>query len=366
MAIISIFIPIYRESRILGRVLGRLANQDVDKEIFVVIDEPSRNTLRIVREFRGKASFIINRGRVGKVNALNEAVKRSRGQILLFLDGDVEIPRDRDFLRRIIDEMEDTDILDLRKEIVGSSFLSRMMYYEYIGLNIYSWLTLKLIGKSPAINGAAFAIRRDVFNSLNGFRRVISEDLDLATRAFLGNYRFKYAGGVKVYNHAYLSWKDWIQQRKRWAIGAILWFKEWYRDLLRICIKHPRILAPTLLILLPPLVASTSFLVPDQLTYEVLATLLLLFMARFNYTLPALLLIIPGIRFINEVSALLLSLLATSLLYLTLSRKLKFKFRVYEFIIYSLLYMPLYLAIIAIYLAQTLILKREFKLDWKV
>lgn len=71
------------------------------------------------------------------------------GEILLFLDGDVEIPEDPCFLRKIVNEMRGTDILDLKKEIVRSSFLSRIMYYEYTMINIYSWLTSKLTGKNP-------------------------------------------------------------------------------------------------------------------------------------------------------------------------------------------------------------------------
>lgn len=80
---ISIFIPIYMGSRILSKVLGRLTNQDIDKEIFVVIDRPSENFLRIIKEFKDKVCFIINRERIGKVNALNEAVRRSRGNTSL-------------------------------------------------------------------------------------------------------------------------------------------------------------------------------------------------------------------------------------------------------------------------------------------
>ncbi len=363
--LISILIPIYRGSKILGKVLRRLVNQDVDKEIFVIIDKPSKNSLRIIRELDGKVYFIVNMERIGKVNALNEAVKRSRGEILLFLDGDVEIPEDPYFLRRIIDEMKNVDILDLRKEIVKNSFLSRMMYYEYVMMNIYSWLASKLAGKTPAINGAAFAIRRDVFSSLNGFRRVISEDLDIATRAFLRNHRFKYAEEVKVYNHVYLNWKLWIRQRKRWAIGGVLWFRKWGIDLAKTCLKYPRLLLPLIILILPTFIAPIGLLVPNQLIHELLITIILFFITKYNNIFPTLLLMVP-IKFINESSTLLLSLSSTLLLYFILSKKLGFKFKVYEFIIYSLLYLPVYIVILILCFIQIFILKKRIRLNWKV
>jgi len=366
MVLISIFIPIYRDSRILNRVLRRLVNQDVCSEIFVVIDKPSKRSLRIVEEFKGKVSFILNRERMGKVNALNKAVKRSKGQILLFLDGDVEIPDDPYFLKKIVDEMMDADFLDIKKEIVGNSFLSRMVYYEYIGLNIYSWLAFKLTGKTPVINGAAFAVRRDVFESLNGFRKVISEDLDIATRAFLKGYRFKYAKEVKVYNHVYLDLRSWIKQRRRWATGALLWIREWCKDLVRTYIKYPKLIIPILILILPVFIAFISLLTPNQLIHELFMAALLLLITKFNSTSSILLLIIPNIKFTSEISTLLLGLLSTSLLHFTLSRRLKLKFKIHEFIIYNLLYVPAYILILAVCFIQIFILKRKPKLDWKV
>ena len=112
-----------------------------------------------------------------------------------------------------------------------------MTYYEYVGFNIGSWFVSKFVGKCPAVNASAFAIKREVFASLKGFRRVVSEDLDIAVRAFIENYKFKYTKRVNVYNSVHSNWKNWLTQRKRWSIGCALWFKEWYRELLKICSK---------------------------------------------------------------------------------------------------------------------------------
>ena len=83
---ISIFIPVYRESRLLPKILKTLLNQKVEKEIFVIIDEPTKNSMKVYQKFGKKVNFILHEKRVGKVNALNKAVKLSSGKILLFLD----------------------------------------------------------------------------------------------------------------------------------------------------------------------------------------------------------------------------------------------------------------------------------------
>ena len=103
MVEISVFIPVYRESKLTFSLLERLIHQKVNKEIYVVVDEPTRKFLDALKKFEGSVRFIINGKRVGKAEALNRAVESSSGEILLFLDSDVELPDNPDFLKKIIE-----------------------------------------------------------------------------------------------------------------------------------------------------------------------------------------------------------------------------------------------------------------------
>lgn len=79
---ISVFIPVYEHSDLLEELLESLANDSYrNREIFVTIDRPSEETLKVVERFRGKINFILSDRRRGKVEALNEAVKLSSGKI---------------------------------------------------------------------------------------------------------------------------------------------------------------------------------------------------------------------------------------------------------------------------------------------
>jgi cellulose synthase/poly-beta-1,6-N-acetylglucosamine synthase-like glycosyltransferase len=115
---ISIFIPIFRESTQLEGMLDVLCSQNVSKEIFVTVDEPSDSfKQRLAKINRENVTVIVNKERTGKANACNETVKLSSGGILLFLDADVSLPADPDYLRKIVMEMQKTDILDIKKEV---------------------------------------------------------------------------------------------------------------------------------------------------------------------------------------------------------------------------------------------------------
>ena len=184
---ISIFVPIFKESTELEGLLDILCPQNVSKEIFVTVDEPTDEFAQKIKQLqRDNVTFIINKERVGKANALNSTVQLSSGKVLLFLDADVGLPNDPDYLRKIVMDMEHTDILDIKKRVTkDKSFLSKMAYYEYLTFNMSAWLSSKFMHKCPAVNGAAFAIRREMFEKVHGFRKVVAEDIDIATRAFL-------------------------------------------------------------------------------------------------------------------------------------------------------------------------------------
>jgi len=363
---VSVFIPVYKESEHLPILLKELISQKTSKEIFVVIDEPTKESLRVSKNFKNKVEFIINKKRIGKSNALNKTVEMSSGNILLFLDDDVELSDNTNFLKKIIDEMKDADILDIKKRVVKDSFLSKMTYYEYVGFNAGSWMISKYLKKCPGVNGSAFAIRRKAFESLGGFRRVVSEDLDISTRAFLKEYRFKYTKKIEVYNHVHSSWREWISQRKRWSFGTALWFKDWYKELIKSGIKQPQIFIPAIFSLFPSLLLLIlSFLTSDLFIYKTFSIFSLILSIKFGFILPILMLTTFGVNIIRSLFVTILSFSIFSVLFFSLSKKLGFNFKIHEFFFYYFFYSMLCLLVLSVELIQVFVSKKKLSIDWK-
>ena len=89
---ISVFIPVYRESNQVLGVLKELLSQNVSKEIFVTVDEPTQEFSQEISSVQDEQiKFFVNKERTGKANALNEAVKLASGKVFLFLDSDVQV-----------------------------------------------------------------------------------------------------------------------------------------------------------------------------------------------------------------------------------------------------------------------------------
>jgi len=365
---ISIFIPVYKESNQLASMLNKLSSQNVAKEIFVAVDEPTRDFSEKIKQLENdNIKFIVNKERVGKANALNSAAKLSSGKVLLFLDSDVEISDDSDFLRKIIMEMQLVDVLDIKKEVAkGKSFLSKMAYYEYFTFNINTWLSSRYMHKCPAVNGAAFAINREMFEKIGGFHQAVAEDIDIATRAFLVDSSFAYTTDAEVKNVVYSEWGKWFRQRRRWAIGQALWMEHWYRDLAKKFIK-PQVFLPGLFFLYPSVaILFLSVLVPNFWMYNSLLVFSLFLSVRFNILLPVFLVSLATANLLKILIIALSSFGLTATVFYGFSRKLGFtEMKLHELFVYYFFYSNIWLAIIIFGHIQVFAFGKKVAPDWR-
>jgi cellulose synthase/poly-beta-1,6-N-acetylglucosamine synthase-like glycosyltransferase len=287
--------------------------------------------------------------------------------VLLFLDSDVGIPTDPDYLRKIVMEMQHADVLDIKKKVTkDKSFLSKMAYYEYLTFNISSWLASRYMHKCPAVNGAAFAIKRDIFEKVHGFRKVVAEDIDIATRAFLEDSSFAYSHDVEVENDVHSNWQKWFTQRRRWAIGQALWLKDWYKPLAKKFIKKPQIVLPSLFFLYPSVaVFLLSAFIPSLWMYNSLLVFSLFLSVKFNIALPIFLLSLATADLLKILLISMSGFALTAAVFYGFSRKLGFKIKIHELFVYYFFYSSIWMIIIVIGHIQVLVLGKKAAPGWR-
>ncbi|MEM2280819.1 MAG: glycosyltransferase family 2 protein, partial [Candidatus Bathyarchaeia archaeon] len=281
-------------------------------------------------------------------------------------DADVVISDCARFLRIVREAMAEADIVDLRKEIILDSFISRMVSYEYVGSNFASYLFSKLVGKCLAIGGTAFAIKRETFEEVGGFSRVVSEDLDLAVKTLLRNKRFKYEDRVEVYTRAPSSWRGWLSQRKRWGIGTGLWIREHRRRLVRYIAKYPHVAFPCAVMIFPtviPLLLSYAFLALLKMQLQNLIPAVLA--TQLSLQLPD---IVPS-SFLSIIftglTNFFLGFIAFSIVFYAVSKRFGFRFNIAEFMIYYFVYQPIAVMVLFVGILRAFI-SQNHELDWKV
>ena len=242
-------------------------------------------------------------------------------------------------IEKVVEEIKEVDILDIKKHVIKDSPIAKMIYYEFIGTNIGSYVSYNFTKRCPSINGCAFAIKRKIFIKVNGFRNVIYEDMDIAMRVFIKDAKFKYTSKIEVYNHTHKDIRKWFIQKKRWNFNKIMWLKESYHYLFTKDLKKRIIYIPTTLLLFPPVLFIILLLIQNPI-------------------------LLP----IRILSSYLLSLIIFLCIYYLFSKKLNFEFKFTEFLIYFSIYSFLNFGhFLTITIFGLLIKKnKNFINDWKI
>jgi len=366
---ISILIPVYKNPKFVKDMITKLLNNSYpNKEIIVVIDGETNDDIeKAIADFRKKIKIIYNNDHLGKSESLNKAVLycNKNTDYFLFLDNDIVLSEKTDFISKLIKDLETHDIAEIPKEGLVTSFASKIMFYEFLTFAMATYVISKFNRRCPAMNGAAFAISKKLFNELKGFRNVINEDMDLAARAFKKNAKFSYNRHLKIKVDVQHNIKDWFIQRKRWALDNVLWLKQHFDIIIPGFFKYPFVLLSSLMLFIPLLSYIVSYYLLHN--FKISSIMPSVFMIFMNYHISAgLFLWFAHIHLISQGFIYVLIGLGISLLtYLLFSIFFKSKFYPIAFIIYYFLYSPI-CSLANIIMAILLILNIKVRLDWKV
>jgi cellulose synthase/poly-beta-1,6-N-acetylglucosamine synthase-like glycosyltransferase len=368
MDMISVIIPVFRESKLLEVLLNQLKEDDYEnKEIITVIDEPTKNSLKTIEKNKGKVRFIINKKRLGKVKALNRATKIAKGDIFLFIDSDTIISkRSKNFLKKVAEKMENADILDIRKNSFRDSLISKLTTYEYLGSTLYGHFLSK-IKRCVAVCGQAFAIKRSFFENIGGFKNVVSEDLEIGTQTLIQNKKYDFANNIEVLNKSSENWKKWFAQRKRWGLGTGYHMKNHWRLFVKTARKHPKILLPLFFFGWPTIFSALILLFINSFFDKVLILLLFSLSLKFTFLTPAVLIAGLYMVFLKNIFVFFITYLFSAIAFYISARKFNYKYNNLEFAMYYLFYSPLFSCVFLYYFLKAVLSSESIKLqDWKV
>jgi biofilm PGA synthesis N-glycosyltransferase PgaC len=364
----SVIIPVYRNSTTLEDTLTKLLNDGYPrKELIVSMDMPTQETIAVWERFSSWVTFDVSQERRGKVQSLKQACSIATGDILFFLDSDIRILTD-DLLSKVAEELVENEMVELKKTVAKEGAISKLVYFEYVGIGAADWIISRKTGRTFGVNGAAFAIKREAFERVGGFRNVVSEDLDFGLRSFAAGVKFKFCPHLEVVTYAPPSLRGWFRQRKRWAYGTALWAKENRRVLLSVVRSRPSVFLPALFMIFPALIGFfSSFAFRGLAVYDAIA---LLFLSLPTRGFPVI--VVPFLSF--QVASdllvfgltLLVGLSAYGGVYYYYARRLMYSFSPHWFIIYYMVYSPAWLAAMIWGIAQVFVRRESVQLDWKV
>ena len=216
---ISIIITAYKEPNTIVKAIEQILKNNL-KNYEIIVTAPDKETLDAAKVFikKNKNIRLLQDKGKGKPAALNLAVSKSYGDILILTDGDVYI--EENSLNLLLEKIKDNNI-----GAVSGNPISLNPKNNKLGFWAY-WLTE--VANDRRINavknknqffcsGYLFAIRKSLFPKLP--EDLLSEDGYISNNIYKNNLKIDYSKESKVYIKYPTNFKDWIIQKKRSAGG---------------------------------------------------------------------------------------------------------------------------------------------------
>ena len=228
---ITVIIPVRNEEENILQLLECLNQQTYPKDKFEVIvadDSSTDHTLVLVNEFAAKAAITVKVVQVvdgrGKKKAIETAIKESRGELIVTIDGDCIAGIN--WLSTINSYYQNYK----PKMICGGvtfydeqSVFEKMQTIEFASLTGSGAACLKA-GFPNMCNGANLAYEKKAFYEVDGFtgnETIASGDdeflMHKMAKRYSGKVQFLKNSEATVYTKPRKSIKEFISQRKRWA-----------------------------------------------------------------------------------------------------------------------------------------------------
>lgn len=176
---ISIIIPTLNEANYLPKLLEDLKNRPLPQHEIIVSDGHSKdNTVKIARQMGCKIVTHPKKAKKGPAIQRNEGAKIAKGELLLFLDADTQLPKH--FFKLVLREFKQRKL-----DVAGFYFEFNNPGLKYkINSKIIQWGLFLFHRIRPVSVGAAILVKKSYHQKVNGFNSKIKigEDHDYAAR----------------------------------------------------------------------------------------------------------------------------------------------------------------------------------------
>jgi glycosyltransferase involved in cell wall biosynthesis len=180
---ISIVIPTYNASRFMPNLLDSIFKQAVeDMEVIIVDDCSTDNTVEIVKKYPVRVIQMEKNG--GPARARNRGVKEAKGDIIFFLDSDVEVLDGT--IQEVKEYFEKNPAVNCVIGVCATEPLNKGFVPTYMAMFEYIHLIGQKYDRVSVFAPRCGAIKKDLFLKVGGYdenyRGADVEDFELARR----------------------------------------------------------------------------------------------------------------------------------------------------------------------------------------
>ena len=224
---ISIVVPAWNEEKTIENTIKEILKSDYPglKEVLVINDGSTDNTLKIARELEkkyDKVKVYTKKNEGGKAGALNFGLKKVKSDIFGVVDAD-SYPF-KDAISKMMGFFDEPNVGAVTCVFVPRNrkkFLERLQATEY---NVIAF-TRKLLDYVDAIYvtpGPLALYRKSALDEIKGFdTKNMTEDIEATWHLASKGYQRRMCFATKTTTTVPNKIKAWYRQRRRWNIGGL-------------------------------------------------------------------------------------------------------------------------------------------------
>lgn len=209
----SIIIPVFNEQNVVEDCINSLSKQHFQNFEIIIIDDGSTDkTLEVLSEFKIKNSKckILKQNHSGPGKARNLGASIADGEILVFVDADMEF--DRDFLKRLVEPI-------VKKEVIGTFSKEEYLlnkknrWARFWNINLGRSPEKMHKGNYPDTQPVFRAILKSEFLKVGGFDEKLGYTDDWSLSRRIGAEAINAPGAVFYHKNPESLKEVWVQAR---------------------------------------------------------------------------------------------------------------------------------------------------------
>jgi len=216
---VSVLIPAYNEEKNVKKALLHALSQEYPSFEVILVDDGSEDgTFERASSIRDERLRIFRIEHGGKARALNFALSRARGDVIITTDADTQL--EKDAVKELVKRLYGEEVLAAggQVRVFNASFLTRAQDVEH--LRIAMFRRAKEMEDLSVAPGPVSAFRREALERIGGF--VESGVEDYATTKETKKFgKVVYAPRAKAFTEMPENLRILWEQRKRWFLGDL-------------------------------------------------------------------------------------------------------------------------------------------------
>ncbi|MBU6266938.1 MAG: glycosyltransferase [Sphingomonadales bacterium] len=228
--LVTVIVPAFNEERVIEASVRRVLDSDYAPLQVIVVDDGSqdRTSAIVAAAFAGDPRVeLLTLVNGGKAAALNRALERARGRVIVALDADTQF--EPQTIARLVRWFADPRIGAVAGNAkVGNrvNLVTRWQGVEYVTAQNLERRALTRFDAIMVVPGAVGAWRREALDAVGGYPEdTLAEDQDLTIAIQRRGWKIAYDEDAVAWTEAPETFRALAKQRFRWSFGTLqcLW-----------------------------------------------------------------------------------------------------------------------------------------------